>query len=437
MILDVLIEARLAGQLDLRQPRQPVFSYEESYARSSTETTPLSVLFPLAESSAQGDVLRWWLEGLLPDNESLLGSLCREHDVMLADRVKLLGTRIGEDCAGAVQFCLPERTESLANSPGGWDLLGDDELFSWLVKLRDDPAYRPERHETSRSFSLAGWQPKLALRQTDDGWAVPWGAEPSSHIIKVTRDVHYEHEALMEYITLTTAARMGIAAARSRLISDGTVEAIVVQRYDRIRTTSGLVRVHQEDFCQALGCSPNLKYQYQGGPSPSSIAAMLRRVDSPGGSRMVESFRDMLAFQWLIVGNDAHSKNYGLLLRGGNRQLAPLYDACSWIPYRLPGEQINKLRTGMKIGRDYRISSADQPTAMLRVAHSLGLPAVATAERFQELASLMPNALTAAVESLPNHYQDLPIVKEYLVEQKRRAANCVHVAARGVRAALA
>ena len=83
----------------------------------------------------------------------------------------------------------------------------------------------------------------------------------------------------------------------------------------------------------------------------------------------------MLAFQWLIVGNDAHAKNYGLLLQGRGRYLAPLYDACSWMPYRLPAEKISALRTAMKIGRNYRISSADQPTAMLHTADRLGLPA--------------------------------------------------------------
>ena len=174
-----------------------------------------------------------------------------------------------------------------------------------------------------------------------------------------------------------------------------------------------------------------------GGPTPAQIAATLRSVDVSGRAPMVETFRDMLAFQWLIVGNDAHSKNYGMLLRGGARRLAPLYDACSWIPYRLSGEKISQLRTGMKIGSNYRISSADQGTAMLHTADRLGLPAVATAQRFQQLASLLPDAVAATVEALPPLWQDLPIVRNYLIEQKQRAAGCEQVASRGVRAALA
>ena len=240
----------------------------------------------------------------------------------------------------------------------------------------------------------------------------------------------------MEHIALGTASRMGIAAARSTVIANDAVEAIVVGRYDRARIGDGrLARIHQEDLCQALGYPPGLKYQHKGGPTPAGIAAKLRSVDVPGRTQLVETFRDMLAFQWLIVGNDAHAKNYGLLLRGGARRLAPLYDACSWIPCRMGAEKIRNLRTGMKIGRNYRISSADQPTAMTHTAERLGLEALATAERFQELAGLLPDALTATVEALPAAFQDPPIVGNYLIEQQQRAARCERVASRAAQAA--
>ena len=241
----------------------------------------------------------------------------------------------------------------------------------------------------------------------------------------------------MEHIALGTASRMGIPAPPSAVITDGDVEAIVVRRFDRRRVDGRLVRIHQEDLCQALGYSPDLKYQNQGGPTPGGIGAALRSVEVPGRTRMVEAFRDMLAFQWLIVGNDAHAKNYGLLLQGRGRYLAPLYDACSWMPYRLPAEKISALRTAMKIGRNYRISSADQPTAMLHTADRLGLPADDLAARFGELASLLPDALDMTVASLPPAMADLPIVADYLVDQHHRAGRCEAIAERGRHAALA
>ena len=212
------------------------------------------------------------------------------------------------------------------------------------------------------------------------------------------------------------------------------VEAIVVARYDRASVgDSSLRRVHQEDFCQALGVSPDLKYQFQGGPTPEGIARLLRRVD-PSGTAMLERFLDMLVFQWLIVGNDAHSKNYALLLSGDNCWSAPLYDACSWMPYRQRGEPISRQRTAMKTGSNYRISSADQPSAMVHTAKRLGLPEAATIERFERLAAAMPDSLEDAIGCLPDALADLPIVRNYAIEQRRRANRCETIASRAAKA---
>ena len=207
----------------------------------------------------------------------------------------------------------------------------------------------------------------------------------------------------------------------------GDVEAIVVTRYDRVRAGgSSLTRMHQEDFCQALGVSPDMKYQYQGGPTPEDIAGLLGRVDR-AGTPMRERFLDMLVFQWLIVGNDAHAKNYSLLLSGGDCLLAPLYDACSWLLYR-GTDPIPRLRTAMKIGRDYRLGSADRPNAMTRTAKRLGLPQESTIERFESLAAAMPDALDDAIRDLPDSIAGLQIVGRYAIEQRRRAKQCEQVA---------
>ena len=208
------------------------------YVYQQMVTSPKSQQIAIS-GGGSGEPLQRWLEGLLPDDDAVLRSLSERHDVDLAHRVQLLGTEMGADCAGAVQFCLPARTGALLERRGGCDPIDDDEVFDWLARLREDPAYRPRAHEATASFSLAGMQPKIALRRTGAGWAVPWGAEPSSHIIKVTRPGPYPHEALMEHITLSTAARMGITAARTAVISNDGVEAIVVQRYDRAPTPEG------------------------------------------------------------------------------------------------------------------------------------------------------------------------------------------------------
>lgn len=427
MRLDVLMEGRLAGGLDLRDASRPVFAYHDSYLQRP-DATPLSTRYPLDDRPCADISLRNWLTGVLPDDERVLRSLCEEHDVPATGRLALLGTPMGAECAGAVQFCHPERTERLVAGEGGLEALTDEEVIDWLRRLRNDPAYRPDLARASAGFSLAGMQPKIALRREDGRWHVPWGAEPSSHIIKVARHDAYPHEAIMEHLAMHTAARMGITAAPTTLLRSEDVEAVVITRYDRARVgESSLRRVHQEDFCQALGVSPGGKYQYQGGPSPEDVAGLLRRVDRLE-TAMLEGFLDMLVFQWLIVGNDAHSKNYALLLSGGDCLPAPLYDACSWMPYRGPGEPISRQRTAMKTGSDYRISSADRPSAMALTARRLGLPEKATIGRFESLAARLPDALDEAIGHLPDSVADLPIVGNYAVEQRRRADRCEQIA---------
>jgi serine/threonine-protein kinase HipA len=105
--------------------------------------------------------------------------------------------------------------------------------------------------------------------------------------------------------------------------------AIVIERYDRRRTESGFIRVHQEDTCQALGVPPTRKYENEGGPGAIAIVDLLRTY-SGEREEDVASFRDALVFNWLIAGTDAHAKNYSLLIGAGGRvRLAPLYDVAS------------------------------------------------------------------------------------------------------------
>jgi hypothetical protein len=133
----------------------------------------------------------------------------------------------------------------------------------------------------------------------------------------------------------------------------GDESAVVVDRYDRQIKGSEIVRVHQEDLCQALGVLPSGKYQNEGGLGPADIANLLRRVMAPQvAADAVRRFADALIWNWLIAGTDAHAKNYSLLLADNQVRLAPLYDIASSLPYCVHEK---KLRLAMKIGGDYGV----------------------------------------------------------------------------------
>ena len=421
MELAVLIGGRLAGTLDLSDSRSPVFAYDPVYG--SHDGPPLSVRFPIAGGGADGDDLRAWLEGLLPDHDDFLRALRAEHDLDRAETLLLLGTPMGADCAGAVQFCPPDQATALAADKGGADPITEQEIADWLRALQVDPARRGRRSPDADSgFSLAGMQPKVAVRRADGGWAVPYGATPTTHIIKATRPDPYPHEAVVEHLTQAVASRIGLPAARSAVAVYDGVEVIVVERFDR--PAAGAHRIHQEDMCQALGRPPTMKYQRDGGAGPGDIAGLLRDHCDPGNTGDVERFCDYLLYQWITASTDGHAKNYGLLLPGsGIARLAPLYDTASWLPY-LDGQPARNVRLAMKIGKDYRLSSGDRASGLRRTADRLGLDPAGVAERAAALAAAVPAALAAAIAALPAGLGDNPVVASLRTAMSGRARLC-------------
>jgi serine/threonine-protein kinase HipA len=217
--------------------------------------------------------------------------------------------------------------------------------------LRQDPS-ATRRATDHGQFSLAGAQPKTALLLRDDRWGVPAGRTPTTHILKPPTDA-FDGHAENEHFCLALARRLGLPVAHSEVRRFDGEPAIVVARFDRIEQQGRLLRVHQEDLCQALAVPPTRKYLSDAGPGPVAIAEVLR-THSSSPSRDVDTFIDALAFNWLIAGTDAHAKNYALLFGSGGRiRLAPLYDLGSALPY--PALRQDKLAIAMKIGSTYRL----------------------------------------------------------------------------------
>ncbi|MFN3218778.1 MAG: HipA domain-containing protein [Acidimicrobiales bacterium] len=148
---------------------------------------------------------------------------------------------------------------------------------------------------------------------------MPSGAAATTHILKPAV-AGFEAQHLNEHLCLTAARLLGLSAARTMVETVEDESAVVVERFDRTRRNGAVIRVHQEDLCQALSVAPARKYQADGGPTPAGIAELLRSaLPAPDAETDVWRFADALAFNWLIAGTDAHAKNYGLLLAGSDR----------------------------------------------------------------------------------------------------------------------
>ncbi len=390
--LVVLLDDAIAGTLSRSATGRLHFEYHSGYLRLNN-ATPLSVSMRVQVRSHPDSVVTPWLWGLLPDNEAVLRRWAREFTASASSPFSMLRTPIGHDCPGAVRFAAPDQVETLLKSKGRVTWLSEEDVARRVRELKEDSTAWLGRSFTGQ-FSLAGAQAKTALLYQGGRWGVPSGRLATTHILKPAVAGLDDHD-LNEHLCLDAAHRAGLIVARTRVATFGKESAIVVERYDRHESSGRLRRVHQEDLCQALGIRPSMKYQSDGGPGPRDIVELFRRVmSSKAADDAIERFVDALIWNWLIVGTDAHAKNYSLLLAGEEVRMAPLYDVASALPY---SAHERKLRFAMRLGRDYRVSPVRNPWR--KVAVELGIDAEATVERARELASRMPDAFAEAAAS--------------------------------------
>jgi serine/threonine-protein kinase HipA len=391
--LCVLIDGTEAGTLSRGDGRRLRFEYHQAYA-ASRSSTPLSLSMPLDIRTHTHTAIAPWLAGLLPDNPEVLRRWAREFAVGDTDPFSLLATPIGEDCAGGVQFVRPGRVAALLADPGSVEWLTETDLAARIREMiQDDTAWQTRLRRGGRftgQFSLAGRQTKTALLFEDGRWGIPSGRIPTTHIVKPPiRDLR--DQEIVEHLCLDAARSSGLPAAESWVLTIEDVSAIVVTRYDRRRSATGVRRIHQEDMCQALGVPPDRKYQVEGGPGPVEIVALLRRVlTATRAEEQIARFVDALIFNWIVAGTDAHAKNYSILLNRSDIALAPLYDITSVLPF----ENERHMRLAMKVGDDYVLYNYRNPWPL--EAARLGLDADALNGRVAALCEAVPSAFAAA-----------------------------------------
>jgi len=353
--LHLFCGGNIMGQV-LREPRRNklLFRYEPAW-QSSPDSFPLSLSMPLTASEHRHDVIEPFLWGLLPDNDGVLRRWGTKFQISPKNAFALL-SHVGEDCAGGIQFVRSEKVESWKASPpkGQVDWLSRTELNERMALLLRDHAATRSGSDLGQ-FSLAGAQPKIALFY-DEGkkrWGIPSGSTPTTHILKPATGA-FDGLAENEHFCLRLAQECGFATASSRVEYFGECPVIVVERYDRLAQGNRVLRIHQEDFCQALGRAPQQKYQNEGGPSASEILTLIRQYSS-NHAEDEGRFIDALILGWLIGATDAHAKNFSVLIAPGAQvRLAPLYDISSALPYPKQVD-LRRANLAMKIGGAYRL----------------------------------------------------------------------------------
>lgn len=323
--LDIFWNGRIVGRYDLLDDGSELFSYDGSYLESA-DAVPISHSLPLRADPYGKRQLRPFFAGLLPE-ESQRQRIAAYLGLAERDDFSMLEA-IGGECAGALEI-IPR-----GKSPhGNTDALSpcDDHRLLEIVKSLP---YRPMlAGESGLRLSLAGAQSKLPVVFRDGHFYLPENGTPSTHILKPELSEWFKGIVANEHCCMTLASAIGIPAAETRIIDVGDIPCLLVTRYDRaVDPRSGVVRrIHQEDFCQALGRPPEQKYQSDGGPLAREIVRLVRDGWSTTPAKDVLAFVDLVVFNAIIGNADAHGKNYSMLYDGRRRRLAPGYDLVSTV----------------------------------------------------------------------------------------------------------
>lgn len=385
--LNVYFDRDLVGRLTQDDSGRMGFQYDDAW-REKPDAIALSRSLPLRTEPFSQEECRGFFGGTLPEQANrkiiarILGISDKNDFAMLE--------QIGGECAGAISF-LPE-DEEIPEDDTRYRELDNAELAKILRELPKRPLMAGE---DGIRLSLAGAQDKIAVRVDDARISIPRGSAPSSHILKPAIST-YEGIAFNEAFCMKLALTSGLNAASVEIGEIEDIDYILVERYDRIRDEQGAIhRVHQEDFCQALGVPSEIKYQSEGGPNLAACFALLREA-STAPALDLRDLLNAVVFNLLIGNHDAHAKNFSLLyLPGGEVRLAPRYDLVCTVYYPELTEKM-----AMKIGGEAK-SALLVPRHFEKFAADTGLGAAQVRARVASLADKVLSKIRAVAAPEP------------------------------------
>lgn len=333
--LDVFLGSAKVGVLEQDDHGALWFAYDSEWLFSN-EATALSASLPLRSGKFKSSQCRPFFAGLLPEEEKR-ELVAKRFGVSERNDFAIL-EKIGAECAGAVSLLPPGQQPP--GEAANYRQIHPTELEE---KLRGLPKTPLMVGEDGIRLSLAGAQGKAAVMIRDGNYYLPLEGSPSTHILKPDSE-RFPGLVDNEFFCMRLAARIGLAVAPVTIGRAGDIRFLQVERHDRLESEEGIwKRVHQEDFCQALGIPPELKYQTEGGPGLKTCFGLVREVSSAPIPDVLGLF-DAIVFNYLIGNYDAHGKNFSFLYEDGEARLAPLYDLVSTAAYpELSGDMAMKI----------------------------------------------------------------------------------------------
>lgn len=402
--LGVYLNNRLIGHLTKEPSGAIGFQYDASWL-GSEHALPVSLSLPLREDAYRGAPVAAVFENLLPDSDALRRRVAEKVGARGTDAYSLLAA-IGRDCVGALQF-IADGEDVIDTTAAIEGEVVDDKAIEKLLRSLTQAPLGLSRDDDFR-ISVAGAQEKTALLWHEGRWLKPHGTTPTTHLFKtqigqLPNGIDLSNSVENEFYCLKLLAAIGMPVNAAEIRTFGETKALVIERFDRRWTTDGrLLRLPQEDCCQALSVPPSGKYQSDGGPGMVAVLDLLKGSDTPAEDQ--RTFIKAQILFWLIGATDGHAKNFSIFIGpGGTFHLTPLYDVLTAQP-SLDARQIERkqMKMAMSVGksRHYRFEEI-HGRHFIQTGEEAGLPKGLVLSVIEEVTGTASKAIAQIETSLP------------------------------------
>lgn len=409
--LSVWMNGECVGTWDRTAGGGHEFRYDDTWL-TCPSARPISLAFPLRPSSEPYRAgVESFFDNLLPDNRQIRERIQRRFQTDSLSAFDLL-EEIGRDCVGALQL-LPEDATTPDIRQITSERLTEAEIAGILSSFSASALGQQADSSEPFRLSLAGAQEKTALLWHQAAWHRPTKATPTTHILKLPIGVSQLGIDLStsvenEWLCTRIVHEYGLSVAPCRIATFGDHKVLAVERFDRRLSANRRfwLRLPQEDFCQATGTPPALKYENDGGPGMRSIMGLLH-----GSQNAAEDRRNFMRAQivfWLLAAIDGHAKNFSIfLLPGGAFHLTPLYDILSAHPMLGHGRGLiakQKLKMAMAVegkSRHYRWADI-HARHWLETGKRCGIPTMPSL--LEEILTRTPGVIARVAASLPAEF---------------------------------
>ena len=406
--LNVFLNGRRVGVLRRASTGAIDFLYDQAWLTWES-AFPISLSLPLRENRYIGAPVINVFDNLLPDSDAIRRRVAERVGAGGTDAYSLLAA-LGHDCVGALQF-LPDGIDPGPAGKIEGKPVDETEVADIIQNLAAAPLGMGEDEDFR--ISIAGAQEKTALLRRDGKWYKPVGSTATTHILKpqigrLPNGIDLSNSVENEFLCLKLLSALDVPVASAEIADFGGRRTLIVERFDRLWTGDGrLLRLPQEDFCQALSIPPTRKYQSEGGPGIKDILQLLKASDAANAD-LATFMRANIVF-WLLGATDGHAKNFSIFLGSdGGFRMTPLYDVLSAQP-SLDAKQIQRkqLKLAMSAGKS-RHYALDEilPRHFVQTAEIAGVKVGLVRSIFKDLAENAEQAIGAAIDDLPDGFPE-------------------------------